>query len=100
MPDDVPKVRTVGELMSSPVVTALPDDTVAAAAARMRDHGVGSLVVVDGDRPVGILTERDLVRWSAAGEDPGASKVAEWMTTDPDTVAPDLSVQEAYDSLA
>jgi citrate synthase len=100
MPDDVPKLRTVGELMSSPVVTALPDDTVADAAARMRDRGVGSVVVVDGDRPVGILTERDLVRWSAAGVDPGASKVAEWMTADPDTFGPGLSVQEAYDSLA
>ena len=100
MADDEPKLRTVGELMSSPVVTALPDDTVAEASARMRDNGVGSLVVVDGDRPVGILTERDLVRWGAAGVDPGGSKVAEWMTADPDTVAPGLSVQEAYDALA
>jgi CBS domain-containing protein len=100
VPDDVPTLRTVGELMSSPVVTALPDDSVAAASERMRDHGVGSVVVVDGDRPIGILTERDLVRWGAAGVDPGASKVAEWMTGEPDTVAPGLSVQEAYDSLA
>jgi citrate synthase len=98
--DDAPKVRTVGELMSSPVVTALPDDTVASAATHMRDNGVGSVVVVDGDRAVGILTERDLVRWGAAGVDPGASKVAEWMTADPDTVAPGLSVQEAYEALA
>jgi citrate synthase len=100
MADDVPKLRTVGELMSSPVVTALPDETVAKAAERMRDQRVGSVVVVDGDRPIGILTERDLVRWGAAGVDPGASKVAEWMTEQPDTVAPGLSVQEAYDSLA
>jgi citrate synthase len=97
---DLPKLRTVGELMSSPVVTALPDETVAEASARMRDHRVGAVVVVDGDRPVGILTERDLVRWGAAGVDPGGSKVAEWMTGEPDTVAPGRSVQEAYDSLA
>ena len=88
MPDDVPKVPSVGELMSAPVVTALPDETVAEAATRMRDRKVGSVVVVDGDRTVGILTERDLVRWGAAGVDPGASKVAEWMTEDPDCVAP------------
>src|SRR5688572_14692988 len=83
MPDDVPKVPSVGELMSTPVVTALPDETVAEAATRMRDGKVGSVVVVDGDRPIGILTERDLVRWGAAGVDPGGSKVAEWMTGDP-----------------
>jgi citrate synthase len=99
MPDDVPKVPSVGELMSAPVVTALPDETVAEAATRMRDRKVGSVVVVDGERPVGILTERDLVRWGAAGVDPGASKVAEWMTEDPDCVAPDLGVQAAYDAL-
>jgi citrate synthase len=93
-------IPSVGELMSSPVVTALPDQTVAEAAARMRDRGVGSVVVVDGDRVIGILTERDLVRWGAAGVDPGASKVAEWMTADPDVVSPDTPVQEAYDSLA
>jgi citrate synthase len=96
---DVPKVPAVGELMSAPVATALPDETVAEAATRMRDRKVGSVVVVDGERPIGILTERDLVRWGAAGVDPGASKVAEWMTADPDCVAPDLAVQEAYDSL-
>jgi citrate synthase len=86
--------------MSKPVVTALPDETVAEAATRMRDKGVGSVVVVDGERVVGIMTERDLVRWSAAGVDPGGSKVAEWMTAEPDVLAPGVPVQEAYDSLA
>ena len=97
---DTSKIRTVGDLMSAPVVTALPDETVAEAATRMRDRGVGSVVVVDGDRPIGILTERDLVRWSAAAVDPGGSKVAEWMTGDPDCVAPELSVQEAFAALS
>ena len=40
--------------MSSPVVTALPDETIATAASRMGDKGVGSVVIVDGRRPVGI----------------------------------------------
>ena len=59
--------RTVGELMSSPPVTATPSETVAETAARMREHQVGSVVVVDGRRPIGILTERDLIRFAAAG---------------------------------
>ena len=65
--------RTVADIMSRPAVTATAEESVAAAADRMRAQGVGSVVVVDGDRPVGILTERDLVRLAAAGTDPGGS---------------------------
>ena len=90
-------VRTVGELMSSPVVTAEPAETVADASARMRDAGVGSVVVVDStQRAVGILTERDLVRFAAAGDAARATKVSEWMTEDPATVGPDVPVGEAF----
>ncbi|HET8619244.1 MAG TPA: citrate/2-methylcitrate synthase [Acidimicrobiales bacterium] len=93
-------VRTVAEVMSSPVIVALPDETVAEAAARMNDRTVGSVVVVDGARPVGILTERDVVKLAAAGPSAEATKVAEWMTPDPDCVEPGLSVQEAFASLS
>ncbi len=57
-------------------------------------------MVVDGDRPIGILTERDLVRFGASGASSDGTKVSEWMTEDPDCVAPDVSVQDAFDSLA
>jgi citrate synthase len=92
-------VRTVAEVMSSPVVTVSPDETVAAAASLMRDRSVGSVVVADGSRPIGILTERDIVRLAAAGPSGDGTKVAEWMTADPDCVEPGLSVQEAFASL-
>jgi citrate synthase len=90
--------RTVGEIMSRPPVTATVDETVATAAARMREQGVGSVVVVDGDRPIGILTERDLVRLAASAT--GAESVAGWMTVDPDSVAPDVDATTAFASLA
>jgi citrate synthase len=90
----------VEEIMSAPVVTASPTETVAAAAVRMRDQKVGSVVVVDGERAVGILTERDLVRLSSAGADPAADTVANWMTADPDCVAPDVEAAAAFASLA
>jgi citrate synthase len=93
-------VRTVGEIMSSPPITATPSETLAIASERMRDRKTGSVIVVDGDRPIGILTERDLVRFAASGADAGVTKVSEWMTEDPDTVAPELPVGEAFDSLA
>lgn len=94
-------VRTVGELMSSPVVTARPSETVQVACTRMAEAGVGSVVVVDeGARAVGILTERDLVRVAAAGADPAVDEVAAWMTPDPATVAPDVPVGQAFAWLA
>src|SRR5690606_36963229 len=85
--------------MSRPVVTALPDESVAAAASRMNERKVGSVVVVDGTRPVGILTERDVLRGVAGGTPPTDLKVGELMTPDPDTVAPGVSGHEAVASL-
>src|SRR5579884_1585256 len=95
-----PSVSTVAELMSSPAVTARPDDPLVSAAARMREAGVGSVIVVDGGRPVGILTERDLVRSTGAGVDAGRALVSDWMTADPDCVGTDVEVAEAWRSLA
>ena len=91
---------TVADLMSAPVVTAVPGESVADAAERMRRKRVGSVVVVDDDKPVGILTERDLVRVAAAGVETSAASVSEWMTPNPDSVAPDLEVSKAFASLA
>lgn len=97
---DAVKARTVAELMSAPPVTASRGETVAAAAARMGDRGVGSVMVVDDDRLVGILTERDLVRFAAAGAGAAGATVGEWMTADPDVVAPGTDVVAAFASLA
>jgi citrate synthase len=92
--------RTVAEVMSAPPVTADPSETLAEASSRMRDRGVGSVIVVDGERPIGILTERDLVRFASSGADASGTKVSEWMTEDPDCLGPDVFVQDAFASLA
>ena len=91
----------VRELMSSPVVTASPAQAVASAADAMVLAGVGSVVVVgDPGLPVGILTERDLVRAAASGVDTRTVTVGEWMTAAPDTVEPTVSIDVALDTLA
>jgi len=92
------KTRTVAEIMSHPVVTATADETVASVAARMGTERVGSVIVVDGDHAIGILTERDLVRLAASAAD-GAT-VREWMTAEPDSVGPDVEATTAFASLA
>jgi citrate synthase len=89
-------IRTVAEAMTTPAVTALPSETIAEVAARMQERSKGSAIVLDGERPIGILTERDLVRFNATGASAGETKVSEWMTQPVDTASPDLSVQEAF----
>ncbi len=96
---DVNKVRTVADLMSTEVLTAASNDTVATVCGRMLEAGVGSAVVIDGERPVGILTERDLVRISAEGTDLATALVSDWMTADPDSVESTLGVNDAFISL-
>jgi CBS domain-containing protein len=54
---------TVGQIMTEKLETINPSNTAQEAAKKMRDKKVSSLVVTDrGDEPIGIVTERDLVR--------------------------------------
>ena len=57
--------------------------------------GVGSAVVMQGSFLTGILTERDVLRAAASGQDLRASPVADWMTADPRSADPDASPEEA-----
>jgi citrate synthase len=100
-PTPSPGERTVADVMSQPVVTAQPAETVAVAAGRMRERRVGSVVVIDhDDRAIGILTERDMIRLAAAGSDSSTAKVSEWMTGDPDTIGPDIEARAAFSLLS
>src|SRR3954452_15414839 len=96
---DGAKVRTVAEVMTTDVLTASRSDELAKASARMIERGVGSIIVCDQGEPVGIMTERDLVRAGASGADLSTAKVADWMTPKADTIDPDLTLNAAYDSL-
>ena len=73
------------------VDSALP---LAEVAARMVERSVGAVLVLDGERLAGILTERDVLRAVARGirED---AVVRDWMTTDPDTIEPGESTEHA-----
>ncbi len=85
----------VQDLVSGEVDACRPDVSVAEAAQRMVADDVGSLAVVhDGDL-VGIFTERDVLRSVADGLDPHVSRVSEVMTPDPDSLSPDITVEDA-----
>ncbi|HEX8007390.1 MAG TPA: CBS domain-containing protein [Trebonia sp.] len=89
------RALTVGELMTTRVVAAGPDDPVAGAAAAMVAHKAGSALVMQGRLLAGILTERDVLRAAASGSDLARSPVSAWMTRDPEQASPDTLVEDA-----
>jgi CBS domain-containing protein len=71
----------VKEMMTAGPETVGPGETLQSAARRMKDTGVGSLLVCERDHVVGILTDRDIVvRCVAAGRDPAGADVRSAMT--------------------
>jgi CBS domain-containing protein len=95
---------TVGTVASPIVVTATPETSAAQAARLMREHHVGSLVVIDtgavAGKPVGIVTDRDLVlAVMAEGLDASLFTVGDVMSTDLATVAADATLLVAIERL-
>lgn len=77
-----------------------PGATALEAATLMRERRVGAVMVVEGGKLKGIVTERDLVfRLLAEGQDPRATKLAEIMTADPETLTPDDVALAALDKM-
>jgi CBS domain-containing protein len=85
----------LGELMSGAVVAVAPEDTLGEAAERMAEEGVGSAIVLDSGRLIGILTERDLLGAVAGRVHTSEARVREWMTGDPITATESTSADEA-----
>jgi CBS domain-containing protein len=86
----------VGEIMHSDVKTASTEDSFADVAKTMRSNGISSVVVLDGKKLAGIVTERDIVNLVAAGGDPHGTTVAHGMTRrDLITVSPKTELSDA-----
>jgi CBS domain-containing protein len=84
------------DIISYHIETVRPEDTVRTAAEKMRDLDVGSIPVCDGDRLIGMVTDRDIaIRSTAEGEDPTLTKVEEVMTPDVICCLEDDTVEEA-----
>ena len=80
-------MTTVGEFMTTRLVTMDATDTLTAAAQRMRDSAIGDVIVTDGDNVVGIVTDRDItVRGVAAEMDLHAATLDQILSRDVVTV--------------
>ena len=88
-------MNSIGDVMSGEIVAVAPEDTLGEAAERMAERGVGSAVVLDAGRLIGILTERDLLQAVAGRVHTSEARVREWMTADPVTASESMSAEEA-----
>jgi CBS domain-containing protein len=87
-------VPVVREHMSRGLLSVDSGETIEAVAQRMVERNLGAVLVLDGGRLVGIMTERDLMRSVARGVH-GDALVAEYMSRDPETIAPDDTTEHA-----
>lgn len=78
-------------------VTVAPDTTLVRAARTLDENGVGALVVVDEDRPVGIVTDRDIAVRAVAKRYPPDARIDSVMSTDLVTLSPEAEVHEALE---
>jgi CBS domain-containing protein len=90
----------VRDVMTGAAVTDSATDTLRSAAERMWREQTGSLLVMDGGRLAGIITERDLLRAVALGADLATATVDEAMTTEVFTVSPDMPLRDAAREMA
>ena len=90
----------VSEIMTKATVTDAAEDSLSEAAARMWNAQTGSLLVMDGESLLGIVTERDVLRAIANGMDPHQVTVKDLMRTDVITVGPQTTLREAAKLMA
>jgi CBS domain-containing protein len=88
-------VGAVREVMSTKLHVVEPSDTVGEAVAVMAQNRVGSVLVMEGERLLGIFTERDTVRALSLSHDAPRHQIVSWMTPDPKTVDPKTDGDEA-----
>ena len=85
----------LADVVKPDFITVAPEDTLGEVAERMTQQNVGSVIVKDHGRLIGILTERDMLRAMAARVHTSEARVRMWMTADPVTAPADMDLDEA-----
>lgn len=94
-------MQTISEVMTRDVMTISPQDTLRRAAQMMDELNVGVLPVCDGERLVGMITDRDItVRSTSAGDAPESARVEEAMSEDVRWCFDDQSVDEVMQQMS
>lgn len=89
----------VESVMIARVVTVKPKEILNAALKKMVNRNIGSVVVVDGAKPVGMVTQRDILRNAAKGSKTLRKSVARAMSRPVVSVSPNTPLQEAMKTM-
>ncbi len=93
-------MQTIQDVMTRDVQTVAPRETVRRAAQLMDELNVGAIPVCDGDKLIGMITDRDItVRSTAAGQSPEQTRVEDVMSTDVRTCYAHQTVDEVLDEM-
>ena len=88
------------DVMTPNPVTVAPSASIEEAARIMRDSDTGVVPVVENGRPVGVITDRDIVVRAVAQGGAGVRSVRDIASSDLVTVGPDISTKEAAELMA
>ncbi|MFW5722080.1 MAG: cyclic nucleotide-binding/CBS domain-containing protein, partial [Desulfohalobiaceae bacterium] len=92
--------HTLGEVMSTSVHTVTPDDFIYTAYSNLVKHRIRHLVVIDGDRPCGVLTQSDIVAHLGSEYFVDIKKISQIMSRQLFTTSGQATVQEALQIMA
>ncbi|MBA5851362.1 CBS domain-containing protein [Clostridium sp. cel8] len=85
----------IRDIMTESVVSLNANDTIERAAELMAQYNIGSVPVCDGDKVVGIITDRDIaIRCSSQGQNTKTKAVRDVMSSNPVTASPDMDVAD------
>ncbi|KGR90327.1 hypothetical protein CD30_12210 [Ureibacillus massiliensis 4400831 = CIP 108448 = CCUG 49529] len=94
-------MKTVSEIMTKKIRICSPHDSLTTAAQIMRDINCGSVPVCEGNKVVGMITDRDIViNCVAEGKDSNKVHCHDCMTTDVVTCSPDTDIHECAQMMA
>jgi sulfide:quinone oxidoreductase len=88
-------VARVGDVQTTDPLIVAPEDTLGEVAQKMHERDVGSALVADFGRLVGILTSRDMLRALAGRVHSSEARVRQWMTAEPITVSAETTLEAA-----
>lgn len=93
-------MEKIKNIMSDDVECCTLLDNMFEVAVKMKEWNVGAIPIVDGEKLVGMITDRDIAIRGVAEKNPGSSKVEKIMSEELITVSPDTSTEEAADLMA
>ncbi|MBN8191590.1 CBS domain-containing protein [Bacillus sp. NTK074B] len=90
----------IKDIMTKEVETCTLLDNVYEVALKMKEHNIGSIPIVDGEKLVGVMTDRDIVLRCIAEKHPASSKVEDIMSKHLIVAGPETSAEEAAHIMA